>query len=57
MVDVSPMILASALANLSPTGLASRDDRPLISLIDGGKQIVIANLPPWVAGELAVNWC
>ena len=27
VADVSPMILASALANLSPTGLASGDDR------------------------------
>ena len=28
VVDVSPMILASALDNLSPTRLASGDDRP-----------------------------
>ena len=30
MAGVSPMILALALANLSPTGLASEGDRPWI---------------------------
>jgi len=28
VIDVSRMILASALANISPTGLASGGDRP-----------------------------
>ena len=71
MVGISPVILASASANLSSIGSASEGDRHrtmaradsegdavdeiLASLINGGEQIVVVDLSPRIAGELVVS--
>ena len=69
--DISPVILASALANLSSTESAMGEDRhramarvdsvretfgeTLAVIVDGGEQVIIANPPPQVARKLAIS--